>query len=91
MLSGASIPPEAMMHFPLFQISSYFRKISDAIGQISQFDLFTQRSFNFDPPKISYEIVHSLFPIFSNSLPWFRKIYVFYTYFTCLSFPLVWP
>ena len=31
--TGASIPSEAMMHFPLFQISPYFRKIFTLCGK----------------------------------------------------------
>jgi len=26
-------------------------------------------------------------PTFANWPPWFRKVYVFFTYFTCISFP----
>src|SRR6218665_2923070 len=33
-------PPEAMMHFPLFQISPYFRKFFRLHGNLFQFYLF---------------------------------------------------
>src|SRR6218665_3115725 len=38
--AGSSIPSETMMHFPLFQISPYFRKNFEIRGKFSQFYLF---------------------------------------------------
>jgi len=47
--TGASIPTEAMMHFPLFPISPYFRKFF----RLRDFPNFTfpQKIFDFHPPK----------------------------------------
>jgi len=88
-----------MMHFPLFQISSYFRKT-----QFFQFYLFN-KSFpifihqNFWWPSFSHRLQIRCFPLFSlfqyvplffpylQIPPWFRKIYVFFTYFMCFSLP----
>ena len=54
--TGASIPPEAMMHFPPIQISPLFpKKISASyVENFSNFT-FSQINFWFSSTKISYD------------------------------------
>src|SRR6218665_3080058 len=76
-LAGASIPPEAMMHFPpLFQISPYFRKILGLSGKFHKFSLF--------PKKFPKFLISPLFQKFS---PCFKEIQHLFTYFTCIFPP----
>src|SRR6218665_1384064 len=50
-LSKGVHPPEAMMHFPpLFQISPYFRKISDSAENFPNVT-FPKKISDFHPPK----------------------------------------
>jgi len=48
--AGASIPPEAMMHFPLFQILPYFRFFLDSV-EIFPILPFPKKFLDFHPPK----------------------------------------
>ena len=50
--SGASIPPETMMHFPpSFRFHPYFWDIFRLCRKFSKFYLFTKICFHFHPPK----------------------------------------
>ena len=116
--SFASIPPEALMHFPLFQIFPIFpKKIQTPWWNFPINFTFSQKNCsifirqNFWWPSFGnrlqilnspYFLCFSTFPLFpenyyslsllfSNSLRWFRKIYVFFTCFMCFSSSLVWP
>ncbi len=105
-------PPEAMMHFPLFQISPYFRKLFQTPWKIFTIWPFPKKIFDFHLPKflmtffffshwpqiwnfplfslfqyISPYFGKFFFPLLLQISPWFRKIYVFFTYFMCFSFP----
>src|SRR6218665_1264366 len=63
---GASIPPEAMMHSPPFQIPPYFQKIFRLCGK------FPDKIFDFHPTKfvmtffffLSHQPQISNFPLF---------------------------
>ena len=92
--SGASIPPETMMQFPLFQISPYFLKLFRLWGKFSQFYLFPR---NFWWPFFSHRPQISNFPIFPISVhlpptcfakiiisPYFDKFPPVLDKFTCL-------
>src|SRR6218665_2730060 len=67
-----------MMHFHLFQIFPLFQKhFSDSVENFTNFT-FSQKIFNFHPPKFLMTFLLLLFPpTFLNS-PSFRKIYVFF-------------
>ena len=74
-------PPETMMHFPLFQISPYFRKIFRLWGKFSQFEKF----LHFHPPKFLMTFfshrpqISNFAPIFPVSVhvpPCFAKIII---------------
>ena len=49
--AGASIPSEAMMHYPLFQISPYFLKKIALRGKIFPTWPFTKNFLDFNAPK----------------------------------------
>src|SRR6218665_3019012 len=89
---GASMPPETMMHFPLFQIALYFRKIFKLGGKFSKcylfpknFSIFIRRLMTFfsHRPQI-YNF--PLFSLFQYIPPVSRKL-LFPPYF--LQFPSV--
>src|SRR6218665_3650803 len=56
-------PPEAMMHFPLFQISPIFPILP-----------FPKKIFDFHPPRFPMTYIYSLFQHIS---PYFGKIIIF--------------
>src|SRR6218665_1172080 len=49
--TGASTPPEVMMHFPLFHISPLFSKNFKTLWKISKMLPFPEKNFDFHPPK----------------------------------------
>jgi len=53
---GRPFPPEAMMHFPLFQISPYFRQIFRLCGKFSKFYLSPEKFVRFPSAKISDDL-----------------------------------
>jgi len=69
--SEASIRPKAMMHFPLFQISPYFRKSFRVNGKFSKYYFFLEK-FCFYPQNF-LKIFDSKFFTF----PDFLKIHIF--------------
>ena len=73
-------PPEAMMHFPLFQISALFPKnIWHSAGNFPDFT-FSRRNFRFSSAKISDFFTTNFqfpyFPCFTAFSPYFAKIIV---------------
>src|SRR6218665_600409 len=80
--SGASIPSDVMMHFPLFQISPYFQKIFRLCGKFSKFYLsrkisrFSSAKISDDPflVKIHKFRIPPVFPV-SVHFPLFRENY----------------
>ena len=99
-MAGASINPEAMMHFPPLQISPHFRKIFRLCGKFSKFssakisyDLFFSHrpriSVHF--PPLSQKLLfpppsfYKFPPLFSQNSPAF---YILSVYFVS---PLLWP
>src|SRR6218665_474280 len=92
----ASIPPEAMMHFSLFQISSLFSKKIQTLSKIFKILPFPEIFFDLHPlkflmasfshrPQISN--VPPIFPV-SVHFPLFRENYYFPTTCTLKNFPL---
>jgi|SRR6218665_1369091 len=79
--TGASIPPEAMMHSLLFQISPCFHKIFRLCRKFSKFYLFPT---NFSSAKISDDFfvidhifqISPYFPYLSTFPPCFAKIII---------------
>src|SRR6218665_2784541 len=63
--SGASIPSETMMHFPLFQISPLFSKKFRALRKILKMLPFPEKFLDFHPPKFfsPYFRCFSTFPL----------------------------
>src|SRR6218665_2073912 len=49
--AGASIPPETMMHFPLFQIVPLFWRNFQTLGKIFTILIFSEKFLDFHPPK----------------------------------------
>src|SRR6218665_3010441 len=80
---GASIPPEAMMHFPLFQISSLFSKNFQTVENVQNFN-FSHKFFHFHPPKFlmtfllvidhTFRISPSIFSVSVHFPPVSRKL-----------------
>ena len=84
-----------------FQISPYFRNISQTLSKIFPLLPFPKKCFDFHPPKFLMtffshwlKILNSplfqenYFPLHSQIFPlWFCKIYVFFTYFVFFRFP----
>jgi len=85
---GASILHEAMMHFPLFQISPYF----PIIFRLCRKSFFQLHLF---PQKRSVLFLQNIWwpfpPTFKIFSSWFRKIYVFLHTLCVFRFPLVLP
>ena len=81
-LSMGVHPPEAMMYFPLFQISPSFRKKFQTLWTIFTILPFPNKFLDFQPPNFFF--THR--PQISNSHPPYFRIF---PYFSCLStFPL---
>jgi len=113
--TGASIPPEAMMHFPPFSDFPLFSKKFQTLWKSFNILPFPETFLDFHPskflmtffshrPQISnspYFPCFSTFPLFrenyyfppllSQIYPCLKKIHLLFTYFTCISFPLLWP
>ena len=53
--TGASIPPEAMVHFPLFQIPPIFEKFSDSVENFQNFS-FSREISRISSAKISDDL-----------------------------------
>src|SRR6218665_365063 len=76
--AGASILPEAIMHFPPV---SDFPPLFPTRGQFSQFYPFPKKLFDFHPPKFSDDQICNfskfppLFSLFQHIFPLFRKTY----------------
>src|SRR6218665_925109 len=62
---GASIPSEAMMHFPPVSVSPIFDKFSDSVENFLNFT-FSQKKFRFSSAKISDDLFFSHRPQISN-------------------------
>src|SRR6218665_1396480 len=91
MQSGASIPSEAMMHFPpVSDFPPIFEKFSESVENFQNFT-FSEKFLDFHPPKFLMTFFSPVvsqklfFPPFKNS-PCFRKILLPFTYFMCISF-----
>ena len=89
--AGASIPPEAMMHFspcfrfpPLFSINFQTQSSTTNVEFPPNFPGFS--TF----PSVSRKLLFP--PTFKNFPSCFQKIHLLFTYFMCISFsPLLWP
>jgi len=83
--AGASILPEAMMHFPLFQISSYFPKKFQTPWNIfpilppfpTNFSIFIHQNFWWLFLVIDHKFwIYPYFYCFSTFPPYFEKIII---------------
>ena len=95
-VTGASIPSETMLHFPLlFQIPPIFEKFPDSEENFQNLTfLVIDHKFRISPyfrccstfPSLFRENYYSplLWQIFS---PCFTQIHLLFTYFMCISFP----
>ena len=79
-------PPETMMHFPLFQISPYFRKIFWTLRKIFAILLFPDKFLDFHPPKflMTFLVIDHKFRI--------SPLFSLFQYISLgkLLFPLLW-
>src|SRR6218665_465905 len=81
--AGASIPSEAMMHFPLFQIPPIFEKSKNfqTLWKIFKILPFSRKISRFSSAKISddlvFLVIDPLFSLFQYISPLFRENYNF--------------
>jgi len=89
-LPGASIPQKAMMHFPSISDFPLFSEYFRFWGNFFDFSMTLNLEF------LPYFRWNATFPYFGkfiipptlrNFTPWFRKMYLFFAYFACFSFP----
>ena len=86
--SGASIPPEAMMHFPLFQISPLFSKKFLTFWKISEILPFPDKISYFRPKFPIFVRQNLLFPpTFQNFPPVLEKFNCFLHTLCVFRFP----
>ena len=93
--SGASIPPEAMMHFPLFQISPYFSKdfqtfLKFLVFYSPKFLMTFFPCFSTFPPSLFRENYY-FSPSFKNFPSVLEKFTCFLHTLCVFRFPLLWP
>ena len=70
LLTGASISPKAMMHFPLFQIPPIFEKLSESLENFQNFTFSRQISpFSSDDLFLVIDHIFRISPIFPISVP----------------------
>src|SRR6218665_1806564 len=79
---GRPSPSEAMMYFPLFQISSYFRKILRLCENFFEFPPYFSCFSTFPPVSGNF-----LFPPYFSKCPPVLEKFTCFTYFMCISFP----
>src|SRR6218665_2909362 len=81
----ASIPPEAMIHFPPFQIPPVSENFSDSVENFPNCT-FSRKFFRFSSTKILLFPYLSKFPLFLANL---RAFYTFYVFFVLPTFTMM--
>ena len=80
--------PEAMMHFPLFQISPLFSTNFQTLWKIPKMLPFPEKIFDFHPPKFIMTSFFSHRPHISNFAPYIFSVWV---HFPHVSRKLLFP